>query len=104
MNRNKKSLTSLKEIITSILDDSRLPFNPNDARIWEIWDEVVGSAIAKNAQPSWIKNGRLRISVADPIWQQELNFVKETIKDKLNKKLGRTAVEKIDFRLRQTTN
>ena len=99
MDKKKHSLTSLKDIIANIVADSDLPFNPGDARIWKVWDEVVGSAIAKNAQPSWIKNGSLRIKVSDPIWLQELEYVEENIREKLNSKLGRKAVEKIEFRI-----
>ena len=98
-NSQKDTLTPLKDVISAILDDSKLPFNPDDALIWKVWDEVVGGPIANNAQPSWLKNGRLRVKVSDPIWLQELEFVGETIIEKLNGKLGREAVKKIDFRL-----
>ena len=101
MKETNDSLTPLKKIITDVLRDSSLPFNPDDARIWKVWDKVVGTPIARNAQPSWIKDGRLRIQVSDPIWLQELEFARETIREKLNDELGRKAVKKIEFRLRQ---
>ncbi|MBW1667711.1 MAG: DUF721 domain-containing protein [Deltaproteobacteria bacterium] len=97
--RKKTTLTPLKDIMESILKDPRLPFNPDDARIWSVWDEVVGPSISRNAQPLWIKGGRLRVKVTDPIWLQELGFLKQNIKDKLNEKLGRDAVRDIEFRL-----
>jgi predicted nucleic acid-binding Zn ribbon protein len=99
MKKEKDPLVPLKDIISNIFAESKLPFNPNDALIWKIWDEAVGPAIAKNARPQWIKNGRLRVGVSDPIWLQELEFAGETIKEKLNGRLGREAVEKIEFRL-----
>ena len=100
MNEKKPTLTPLKDIITGLLgDNSKLPFNPRDALIWKVWDEVVGTPISRNAQPLWIKEGRLRVKVSDPIWLQELGFVEGTIKEKLNTRLGRKAVEKIEFRL-----
>ena len=100
MNEKKPTLTPLKDIITGLLGvNSNLPFNPQDALIWKVWDEVVGSPISRNAQPLWIKEGRLRVKVSDPIWLQELGFVEGTIKEKLNTRLGRKAVEKIEFRL-----
>jgi predicted nucleic acid-binding Zn ribbon protein len=99
MTKRKENLLPLKDIITSLLNDPKLPFNPDDGRIWNVWEETVGFAIAQNAQPEWIKSGKLRVRVSDPIWLQELGFVKETIKEKINERLGRKAVETIEFRL-----
>ena len=99
VSQRKDKLTSLKDIIANIFGDSNLPFNPDDALIWKVWDEAVGPAISKNAHPLWIKDRNLRVSVSDPIWLQELRFAEQTMRDKLNKKMGRDAVEKIEFRL-----
>ena len=95
----KESFTSIKDILQGILSGSNLRFNAADAEIWEIWDEVVGPAIAEHAQPSNINKKKLWVRVAEPIWLQELEFVAGTIKDKINDKLGRKAVEKVVFRL-----
>lgn len=95
----KESMTPLKDILNGLMSGSHLPFNPGDAEIWDVWDEVVGPAIAEHAQPSNIRKKRLRVHVSEPIWLQELEFVAETIKEKLNRKLGRKAVDKILFRL-----
>ena len=99
MSKRSDPPTPLQKIIAGIFQDSSLPFNPEDARIWTVWDEIVGAAVAQNAQPSWIKDGKLRVKVANSIWLQELGFEEETIKKKLNRRLGRKAVEKIEFRL-----
>jgi predicted nucleic acid-binding Zn ribbon protein len=100
MNQRNSNLTPVKDILGALLNDSRLPFNPDDAQIWHTWAEAVGPAIARNASPLWIKKGKLRVKVSDPIWLQELSLVGESIKEKLNEKLGRRAVERIEFRLR----
>ncbi len=99
MGKDKDSLTPLKNIIASLLEDGTLPFKPEDAHIWEEWDRVVGPAISDNARPSRINNGTLRVRVSNAIWLQELKFVEENIKEKLNEKLGRKAVDKIEFRI-----
>jgi predicted nucleic acid-binding Zn ribbon protein len=99
MAQEKESLEHLKDIISSIFREYAVPFDPDDFRIWKIWAEAVGPMVAKNARPMWIKNARLRVGVSDSIWLQELEFAKETIKENLNRKMGRTAVEKIEFRL-----
>jgi predicted nucleic acid-binding Zn ribbon protein len=99
MGEAKNSLTPLKDVITNLLSDGTLPFNPDDARIWRVWEGVVGPAISRNARPSWIKNGKLKVRVSDPIWLQELEFVEESIREKLNTKLGRKAIYRIEFRI-----
>ena len=99
MSKGKDSMTPLKDIIQNLFSDGTLPFNADDASIWKVWEEAVGPTVAKNAWPSWIKNGRLIVKVSDPIWLQELKFVEEDIREKLNRRLGRTAVEKIEFKI-----
>ena len=99
MERKRKNLVALKDVLSSLFSDAKLPFNPDDARIWKEWEGAVGAAIAKNAQPEWIKNGKLRVRVSNSVWLQELGFVEETIKEKLNRRLGRKAVNRIEFRL-----
>jgi predicted nucleic acid-binding Zn ribbon protein len=99
MEDKKDSFTSLKDIISSMFNDSHLPFDPADARIWEVWDDAVGPGIAEHAKPSRLREGCLRVDVSDPIWLQELEFVGDKIIEKLNDKLGRKAVKKIEFRL-----
>jgi hypothetical protein len=98
--RKDEGLIPLKDVMASILKDTNLPFNPQDARLWEIWDDVVGDPIAKNARPAWIKDRRLRVEVTNPIWLQELEFIKENIRERLNGRLGREAVERIEFKLK----
>ncbi|MBW2216323.1 MAG: DUF721 domain-containing protein [Deltaproteobacteria bacterium] len=97
MSNKKDSMTSLKDVIAGLLNSGALPFNPDDSRIWKVWDEVVGPAIARNAQPLRIKGRYLKVRVSDPIWYQELQFMEENIREKLNEKLGRKAVDKIEF-------
>jgi len=99
MGKDKKSFTTLKDVMSALLGGGALPFNAEDALIWKLWDEVVGPAIAENAQPLSIKNRQLRVRVSDPIWYQELKFMEYNIREKLNHRLGRRAVEKIEFRV-----
>ncbi|NQU15247.1 MAG: DUF721 domain-containing protein [Desulfobacteraceae bacterium] len=99
MDKDNDSLTPLKNIIASLLQDGTLPFKPEDANIWEEWDGVVGPSISDNARPSWIRNGVLRVRVSNAVWLQELKFLEEDIRRDLNKTLGREAVKKIEFRV-----
>ncbi|HDZ90327.1 MAG: DUF721 domain-containing protein [Deltaproteobacteria bacterium] len=99
MKSQPKDLTSLGDIISGLLNDGTLPFNPDDVEIWQVWDEVVGEPYSGNTSPSQIRNRRLRVTVYDSVSLQDLKFQENQIRVRLNKKLGRPAIERIDFRL-----
>ncbi len=97
MGKKNKNPIPLKDVISGVLESGVLPFNPDDTRIWDVWNGVVGEAIAAHARPLRIKNKRLKVGVSDPIWYQELNYMADEIKDRLNQKLARKAVTGIHF-------
>ncbi|OPX41726.1 MAG: hypothetical protein B1H13_00575 [Desulfobacteraceae bacterium 4484_190.3] len=101
MDERKTTLTSLKEILDKLFKEGGLPFDMDNARIWKVWEEVVGPPVARHAKPQWIKERLLRVGVSDPIWLHELRFQEQDIREKLNAALGKKAVEKIEFRLGQ---
>ncbi len=99
MRQTKSDLIPIGDIVANLLTDGTLPFNPDDVDIWRVWGEVVGDTISESARPTRIRKGRLSVTVTDPIWLQELRFLELTIREKLNSRLGRTAVQKIDFKV-----
>ena len=99
MAENKDSLTPLKDILDGLFSQGGLPLNPEDGKIWQIWDSIVGEIIAGHSRPSWIKNGVLNVAVSDPIWSQELQFHAEEIRGRINRELGREAVSRIVFKV-----
>ena len=66
-------------------------------RVWEVWDEVVGDALARKARPSRIQNGKLFVTVASSVLMQELQFAKARLRDGLNQKLGTETVKDLQF-------
>jgi hypothetical protein len=61
-------------------------------RVWEVWEEVVGDALARKARPTKIHHGKLFVTVSNSALMQELQFAKATLRDRLNVKLGTNAV------------
>ena len=96
MNIRKSELTSLKDVITDLLAGG-LPFNPDDAKIWDVWNEVVGPEIAENASPIQIKDGVLKVAVANALWLQDLLYDETSIRANLNERLGGKVVTAISF-------
>ena len=77
----------------------RLPLRRklDDYALWTIWDDTVGPAVARNAQPERIRNGTLFVKVRAPTWMQQLQYMKDIIMEKLNQRLEREVVTNIFF-------
>jgi hypothetical protein len=65
--------------------------------IWTFWDDEVGPTIARRAQPARFRNGILFVTVATHSWMQELQFVKDELRERLNQRLGSDLVRDIFF-------
>jgi predicted nucleic acid-binding Zn ribbon protein len=78
----------LRTVLERLPDASRLA----DHELWAHWDAVVGPTIAAHARPHRLQRGVLTVSVDAPEWMQELQFVKQDLRDRLNARIGRPAV------------
>ena len=89
------------ERLGDILDRTvkRLPLRRrlDDYALWAIWDDTVGPAVARNAQPEKIRNGTLFVKVRAPTWMQQLQYMKDIMMEKLNQRLEREVVTNIFF-------
>jgi len=65
--------------------------------LWTFWDDEVGDSIARRAQPARLRNGILFVTVATHSWMQELQYLKEDIRSRLNARLGASLVRDIFF-------
>jgi hypothetical protein len=66
-------------------------------RIWTFWADEVGDLIARRAQPARFRDGVLFVTVASHSWMQELRFLKDDLRDRLNARLGTNLVRDIFF-------
>lgn len=64
----------------------------------QIWNTVVGDAIAEATLLERFSHGQLFIRVKNPAWRMELNFRKKEIIAKLNAAIDNVLVQEIIFR------
>jgi len=87
--------------VSTILDDVLKRVDPEQRlhayRLWSFWEDEVGAAIARRAQPTQLRNGVLFVATATHSWMQELQFMKETIRQRLNARLGAELIRDIFF-------
>ena len=97
MARKEPQIERLSEVLDKSLKRLDLLGRLDEYGVWPIWNEVVGAAIARNAQPEKIRNGTLFVKVSSPVWMQQLQFMKEMIVEKLNQRLNGEIVKNIFF-------
>jgi predicted nucleic acid-binding Zn ribbon protein len=83
----------LRRLLQRIDPDQRLPVY----RLWTFWENEVGAAIAARAQPASYRAGVLAVRVSSAAWMQELQFLKEDLRARLNRRLGEDLVRDIYF-------
>ena len=78
--------------IGSVLDKVVRQYQPmldhSLLQVWEIWDQAVGSAIARQTRPAAFKDRTLLIHVSNSTWLHQLRFMEKEIISKLNDTLG----------------
>jgi hypothetical protein len=99
MARKYPQIERLGELLDTSLKRLDLDSRLADYGVWTIWNQAVGSAISRNAQPEKIRNGTLIVKVSSPVWMQQLQFMKEMITAKLNEQLQSNVVKNIFFKV-----
>jgi predicted nucleic acid-binding Zn ribbon protein len=84
--------TALRELTGSLAPATTL------ARVREIWEDTVGSAIAAAAVPTAERSGVLTISCEAAVWAQELDLAAGELVPRLNAALGEDAVSALRCR------
>jgi hypothetical protein len=97
MAKKDSTIERLGDLLETSLKRLDLTGRLDDYGVWAIWNQTVGAAIARNAQPEKIRNGTLMVKVSSPVWMQQLQFMKEMIADKLNQQLPSKVVKNIFF-------
>ena len=63
--------------------------------VWAHWAEIVGEVVAKNAEPTSLKKGVLRVRATSPTWAQELTYLAAEIRARANALTGAEVVREV---------
>ena len=67
--------------------------------VWGVWDQTVGETVAQQAQPAFVRVGILFVKCSSSAWMQQLQFMKVTIRDELNRLLEKEVIKDIRFQI-----
>jgi predicted nucleic acid-binding Zn ribbon protein len=97
--KDMKEFAHIGGILHKVLLQYRRESDEDLLRIWQLWEQAVGKAIAENARPAAFKGNLLWVHVTSSTWVHQLQFLKRDIVEKLNKVLGKELVEEIKFKV-----
>ncbi len=84
---------ALRQVVQRIDPERRLAAY----RLWTFWADEVGPAVAARAEPAAFRDGVLSVRVAGAAWMQELQFMKDELRQRLNSRLGAEIIRDIYF-------
>ncbi len=87
----------LNELIFQFLESIGIKERVEEHFAFVYWDSVVGKEIARQTEPTKITRGILFVKVKDSVWRNELQYFKNEIIEKLNKRIGKKVIEDIKF-------
>jgi hypothetical protein len=90
-------LQSIGEILFKALKRRGMTSKLEENSLLKFWPKAVGSQIAAQTQPDCLRNGTLFVKTTSSVWVQQLHFMKEEIRQKINELSGKESIKEIRF-------
>lgn len=90
-------LQSIGEILFSALKRRGMAAKLEENAVLKLWPKAVGQQIVLQTEPDSLRNGTLFIKTTSSVWVQQLHFMKEEIRRKLNELAGKEVIKEIRF-------
>jgi len=90
---------NVKAVVKGVLRRLNLDAKMQGYAVWGVWDKAVGEAIARQAQPAFVRGGILFVKCSSSAWMQQLHFMKGIIQKELNRVLGKEVVKDIRLQI-----
>ena len=88
---------TLKEAVDRAADADGLREKPDPQPVASLWDDLLGGMVARHTVAVKLRKGTLFVKVDSAPLRQELTFMREALAEKVNQRLGRTVVEKVQL-------
>ena len=88
----------IKDILSDFLKGSDFKEINETINIGAAWTSIVGKTISQNTKVLSIKNGKITIKTANPIWRNELIFQKEDLLNRFKEEKPELNIKEIEFR------
>ena len=95
--RRSKTI-SLAEALDDYIKEMNLGPKLSEVAVINAWEEIVGKAISSRTTRIFIKDGVLHVHLSSSVVRNELLMLRESLKEKLNKKAGSEVIKDIVLR------
>lgn len=95
--RRSKTIT-LTEAIKDFVNEMGLNEKLDETSLIASWEEIVGKTISARTTKIYIKNHVFYVHLNSSVVRNELQMLKNSLKNKLNEKVGRQFITDIVFR------
>lgn len=96
-NPKKPKMSSGSEVLQALFENGKSALSVQFIRwkLWKKWSEYVGPTMAAVSEPVGYQRGVLYVWVKNSTWMQQLVFMREPMRDAINKKLQQEYVKEI---------
>lgn len=98
--KNTKNTRDINEVLTTIVRQRHFEDKLLEQKVFSLWRDVVGEALANHARPTSLSAGILTVWTEHPAYQTELSLLQMKILAELNAQLGRAVVKTLRLELR----
>jgi len=95
MHRRNSNERSLKEALEGLIEDYGLRGKLDEQAIRAAWTDVAGEMIARHTMRIDLRRGKLSVKVDSAPLREELNFMRSTLVELLNRRFEREVVKEI---------
>ena len=85
--QRQRGTVKMQGVVEAVVRDRKWEDKLNEVRVFDVWESVVGEAIARQSVPVSLSNGILQVDVVHQVYANELSVMKTEILSKLQKKL-----------------
>ena len=100
MVKSSEELKRLDQVVEDVIQVYGYDSKISEARVFLVWEDIVGQFIAENTQPSSLVEGKFRIWVKNSVLLSELHLLSRNLIDKINSKIGKSVVRELRFQLK----
>lgn len=94
----RSNTQSLSEVLRAFIRENRMEQKMKEVDIVHSWEELLGKTIARYTRKVYISKKVLYVEISSPVVKNELIFMREEIRRKINEMAGEEMVDKMVFK------